>query len=128
MPSLYDIKVSFDTMLQDNWTATPIAFDNTDTYKKGSVPWLNAVLLPSITTNADLNGLERHYGIYRISVFVPLFSGTKDAYTYAEQLRALFTNQLFDQIVCYAAEIRRVGDNGNGWFMMNVLVNFWSDQ
>ena len=128
MASLTQIKISFDTMLQDNWTTTEIAWDNDDTFAKGSEPWIRAVLIPSLTANADLQGLERHYGIYTVSVFVPLNSGTGNAYSYANTIRELFSNTTFDSIVCYAAEIRRIGDDGNGWFMMNVLINFWSDQ
>ena len=128
MPNLPEVKVSFDSRLQDNWSTTEIAFDNDDSYEKGSTPWVRAVLIPSLTTNADLQGLERHYGIYRVSVFVPLNSGTYYAYEYANQIRELFSNTTIDGIVCYASEIRRVGDDGNGWFMLNVLINFWADQ
>ena len=127
MSSIPSVKQKLDQHLKDNWSITEIAFDN-DSYKKGSDPWIRAVLVPSYSQNADLQRLERHYGIYIISVFVPLKSGTGTAYAYAETIRNLFSNQDIDDIICYAAEIRRIGDDKNGWYMLNVFVNFWTDQ
>lgn len=128
MPTLDQVKVSLDTRLQDNWLLTPISFDNDSGYSKGSVPWIRSLLTPVLSENADLNGAMLHYGIYRINVFTPIDSGTNDAYSYGQQLMDLFSNTDFDGITCYASELRRNGDDGNGWYMMTVLVNFWAQQ
>jgi len=120
------INNAFTTRLNTNWIETPIAWDNVSYDPVEGNEWIRATLIPSTTQNAALGKAKKHFGIFWLQIFVPLNGGTGRAYELAEMLDAIFSNMSFDEVVCYAADITRTGDDGNGWFQLDVRVNFWS--
>jgi len=112
--------------LSDNWSTTEIAFDNAD-FDVPTDAWLRCFLRPVLTENVALGGLaKRDYASFWIQVFIPLNIGSGLAYEYAAILEALFSNIVIDGVNFYAAETHRVGDEGNGWFQLNVRAQCWA--
>ena len=128
MATLSQIQHAFEKRLKDNYLSTPIAWDNVSFSPPSSGGWIRPTLLPVATKNASLGLSKRYSGIFWIQVFAPLLSGSKLAYEIAEELEVLFSNKQFDEVVCYASEITRTGNEGKGWFQLNVKVHFWSHE
>ena len=120
------INNAFTNRLSTNWSTTDVAWDNVPYESTEGQEWVRAVLLPVTTENAAMGTAKKHYGIFWLQVFTPLNSGTGRGYELAEMLDGIFGNSNFDDVVCYASEITRTGDDGNGWYQTDVKVNFWS--
>ena len=121
-----DILIECEKHLTANWLNTTIAFDNSD-FNVPDEPWIRCFLRPIITENAALGGLaKRDYASFWIQVFVPLNTGSGLALDYAAELETLFSNIVLNGVTFYAAETQRVGDEGNGWFMMTVNARCWA--
>ena len=128
MANWSEINNSFTSRLNTLWAETPIAFDNVDYTPVVNTEWIRATLIPAYSENAQLAVSTMHYGIFWIQIFVPLSSGTGRAYEIATMLDAIFSNKQFNEVVCYAAETSRAGDDGNGWYRLDFRVNFWSNE
>jgi len=124
--SFDDIREACEDHLATNWSDTTIAYDNV----KFDIPtsaWIRCFLRPVSTENSSIGGLsKRNYASFWIQIFTPLNSGTGLAYDYAEKLEVLFSNITLNGIVFYAAETIRVGDEGNGWYQLNVRAECWA--
>lgn len=127
MPDQEAINNSFSQRM-NTWTETDIAWDNMDYVPTVGTEWIRCTLLPSLTENNELGTSKIHYGIFWIQIFTPENTGTGRAYELAEMLDAIFSNQTFDDIVCYASDVQRTGDEGHGWFQLNLRVNYWSHE
>jgi len=85
--------------LRDNWTATPIAFQNgaepgTTDVNGNPVPWVYCEVL---NTGSEIRGIGTpgdhvwlYFGLIHLHVFVPVGSGDALAQTYAVQLGEIF--------------------------------------
>lgn len=112
--------------LSDNWSNTTVSFDNAN-FEVPTDAWIRCFLSPITTVNASLGGLsKRDYAAFNIQVFTPLNDGSGLAYQYAAELEELFSNISIDGVVFYTAETKRVGDEGNGWFMVTVRAQCWA--
>lgn len=120
------INNAFSQRLNTNWVTTPIAWDNVPYTPQEGQEWIRAALLPTTTENASLASSKKHFGIYAIQIFTPLNGGSGRGYELADMLSAIFANQQFGDVVCYAPETTRIGDEGNGWYEIVLKINFWS--
>lgn len=127
MANWVEINNSFSQRMA-TWTETPIAWDNMDYIPTKGQEWIRCTLLPSTSENNELGVSKIHYGIFWIQIFIPKLTGTGRAYELANMLDALFSNVQFDNIVCYASDVQRTGDEGHEWFQLNVRVNYWSHE
>ena len=121
-----EINNAFSTKLSAEWVTTDIAWDNVPYEPTDDSEWVRATLIPVTTENASLADSVKHFGIYSIQIFVPLQAGSGRAYELATSLEAMFANTQFSEVVCYTAETTRTGDDGTGWYQLNVNINFWS--
>ncbi len=128
MAKFSEIRTALESRLKTNYSTTEISWDNTSSNPNDD-GWIRATMIPATIENSALGALSKRYsGIFWIQVFTPLLKGTKAAYDIAEELEAIFSNQQFDEVVCYASEITRTGNEGKGWFQLNVKVHFWSHE
>jgi hypothetical protein len=121
-----DINNAFSAKLSAEWATTDIAWDNAPYEPTSGQEFIRGTMVPVTTENASLADSVKHFGIYTIQVFVPLQAGSGRAYELTSALEAIFTNTEFSEVVCYAADTTRTGDDGNGWYQVNLNVNFWS--
>ena len=121
-----DINNAFSSRLNTNWAVTPIAWDNVPYSPVANQEWVRALLIPVDTENANLGKSTNRIGMFWLQIFTPLKEGSGRAYELADMLSAIFANQQFSDVVCYAAETTRIGDEGNGWYQVNLKINFWS--
>jgi hypothetical protein len=128
MANWNEINNSFSGRLNTNWTATDIAWDNVPYSPVEGQEWVRATLIPTLSENAALGLAKRNNGIFVIQIFTPLNEGSGRGYELAEMLDAIFGNTEFDEVVCYASDVVRIGDDDNGWYQTNLKVNFWSHE
>lgn len=124
-----DIRKICEEQLANNWTSTPIAYDNApfDPPNNPKSPWIRCALHPIYSENAALGGLaKRDYATFWMQVFIPLNTGSGSAYDYAKELEILFSNKTINGLTFYQAETSYVGDEGNGWFQLNVKAQCWA--
>ena len=74
-----DIESALDQKLNALSSKPDIAWANRRYDPQEDTPYLQPFLLPSDTVQASLgaNGLDKHIGVYQISIFVPLLKGKK---------------------------------------------------
>jgi hypothetical protein len=125
----YDtIRIAFANRLSSGYSTTPIVWDNSH-FEQQQSSWIRATLIPSDVENTTLGTLRKRFnGLFWIQIFVPLKTGTSQAYQIAKEIDLLFANVEFSNIVCYTANTTRSGDTGDGWYQLNVRVNFWSNE
>lgn len=128
MANWEQINNSFSNRISTLWTHTSVAWDNVDYTPTRGQEWIRCTLLPSITENNELGKSVINYGIFWVQIFVPRLSGTGRAYELANLLDAMFSNVQFDDIVCYASDVRRSGETDQEWFQLNVRINYWSHE
>lgn len=113
--------------LTNNWVDTPIAFENAPFEVPRGTPWIRAQLNPVLTENAALGGLaKRDYASFWIQIFTPLNEGYGQAYDYAAKLSKMFSNITVGGVTFYAAETFRIGDDGSGWFQVQIRAQCWA--
>ena len=122
-----DIQNICTEYLSSNWNKTPIAYDNvTYTPVKGQ-SWIRCGLRPVNSENASIgDNCKRDSALFYIQIFTPVDTGSGKAYQYAKELEILFSNKVINGVNFYQADTNYVGDDGLGWFQLNVLVPCWT--
>ena len=124
--TLNEMRAALESYIVANWTDTPIAFDN-DVFEKQEGSWIRCGLRPLRIENASLgNVCQRIEALFTIQVFTPLNIGAGEAYGLSDKLIQLFSNQVIDGVNCYQATASYIGDEGYGWFQVNVSVPCWA--
>lgn len=122
-----DIQNTCTEYLSNNWSATPIAYDNVIYTPTKGQSWIRCGLRPVDSENAAIGDrCKRDSALFYIQIFTPTDVGTKEAYGYAKDLEILFSNKVINGVNFYQADTNYVGDDGLGWFQLNVLVPCWT--
>lgn len=121
-----EINNTFSSRLNTNWIETPIAWDNVPYTPSEGAEWIRGTVIPFPSENTALGKATVNKGLFVIQIFTPLNGGSGRAYELVDMLSAIFANQQFSDIICYAAETQRIGDDENGWYQLNLNINFWS--
>lgn len=75
------------------------------------------------------NNRFRHFGVVTLQVFQPQGQGSKDARSKAAAaLGAFMGATTTNGIVFENAVPRRIGNDGNGFYQINVVVSFYYDE
>ena len=127
---------TIEKFLADNWTTTPIQFDNVRFDKPADSKWIalsiNTGSSEQITmgSNAPLN---RHIIIINVQVFTEAGIGSKQAKEFARDIATLFRRRVFrvsatETILCREPQITRVGvEQDTGLYNMLVAITAWRD-
>ncbi len=135
MANLNDTRKALDTHLQNNFNRNEITWDNVPRPLSDDIEWIRPYLSLENTENVTIGGINGHLrirytGSYIIQVFTPLTKATGDIYRVIDKLIKVFNNRndLDPDIFTYACTVSRVGDEGNGWYQIDVSVPFTADQ
>jgi hypothetical protein len=119
-----------ETLLQDNWTQTPLAFDNVNFAPVLGVDFVRVQI--EWTTSANIGPSRiRHDGLVLLSVMVQPREGTRQSAKYASDLIRLFQDNsaLSDSdtyLTFKAGYAQRVGER-EGWYQRNIVIPFVFD-
>lgn len=120
-------RLSLESLIADNWTTTPIAYDNVS--KKGDPDAYIEVMISegdSSQISLGTGGAHRRVGILVIKIFVPKDTGTKLARQYADTLAALVKSVQIDEITLFSPTLVRIGQVESK-YQLNVVTQFWVD-
>lgn len=133
MGSFADERAAIEKRMKDNWTTTPIVFDNVG-FRPTDSAYVAIFIQNASAQQIEIKGttpLHRYSGIIAIQIFTDANSGSNTARTYADTIAAIFRNQSFSYgnsgtIFCRSPNVQRVGVV-EGRFQLNLSVPFYRD-
>lgn len=113
------------------WTPPPTEFPN-ETFTKPvpSVLWARFTIVEGVETQLDIGGPVKAFRTYKeliIQLFAPLGSGSIDVLSKADTLADVFRNWCGTTISCGAASVKNIGNDGFGFYQVNIIVPFHTD-
>lgn len=135
-----DIAAAIRQRLADNWTTTPILYENLNAASiktSGAAPdaFIALEILTLLNEQADMGDptLRRYRtrGVIKIHIFTPASQGDGLGLQYADTLAAIYRGKSFSGVVCSGASIRGIGNGaeatGNYW-RQTLAVEFYADK
>jgi len=116
------------TRFEANWTGTqPVQYPNQPFIPPAGSSWLRLEMTEGEARNASL-GINhiRHVGVIWIGVYIPKGTGISAGFTLAETAAAIFENQRFHSVHCWAASIKDAGIY-SGWRQITAVIPYWFD-
>ena len=122
------IQTRFKTQFEAVYPAIPIVFDNL----KNDKPVDSFVAVNILNGDSALRGLGatrlfRYAGVVSIDIFVPLKTGIKVAYQYADTVDGTFRGQQFSGLLFRASSRHDLGMDDNYW-RVNISIPFQRDE
>jgi hypothetical protein len=120
-----EIRKEIHVYLDTNWSATGMALQNRAFDPPIDDYWIRATILPGEVIEGELgeNGVGLRSGVLMIDVFGPRDVGTKQFFTYANQLEGLFRRKDLNGVLFGEPSTIDLGDEEN-WYHVQVSVNF----
>lgn len=133
MGSFADERAAIEKRMKDNWTTTPVVFDNVG-FRPTDSAYVAIFIQNASATQIELTGAtprHRYTGLISIQIFTDANSGSNTARTYADSIAAIFRNQTFSSgssgtIVCRSPNVQRVGVV-EGRYQLNLTVPYFRD-
>jgi len=126
-----------ETRMNTEWLTTPIAFENTPdstaliSAKNAKSPWIRFVIRDGdgrLQTIGSNSRLDRYAGVLLISIFVAQQIGTKLAREHADSIAAIWRGYSGASCVSFGTPFINIIGETDGWFQINVTVNFQNDE
>lgn len=126
-------RAAIEKRVKDNWSTTPIVFDNVG-FRPADSNYVSVAILNASANQLEINGASpkhRYTGIISIQIFTDANSGTQTARTYADTIAAIFRNQSFSHsdsgtITCRTPNAIRAGVV-DGRYQLNLTVPYYRD-
>jgi hypothetical protein len=120
------IRSRLETYFIGNWQLTLVAVDNDKFIPEPESSWVRIGVRPYLAENAALGtDCVRYNALFYIQVFVPINSGPGPAFQLVDEASTLMANKIIDNVHTYQADASYIGDDGQGWFQINVNVPCW---
>lgn len=119
--------------LNTSWAnATPIAWPNLNfTPPNPQVPWIRLFISDGDSNQIDLGANPatiRYAGLIFIQVFTKVDEGDAEALQLADSAKNIFHNWCGETVRCRAAKVKVIGNDGFGWYQINVAIPFYRDE
>jgi len=136
MPSYEEVEKAIGTVLQAQWTFTPIAFENVPAadfgdvsrarLAEGEAEFIDVEILYNASQAAEvgLNSLKRQWGNLAVDFYVKQDKGVISTRTNLDRLVAIFEWQIISDIVFKDIEIMP-SFKRNGWHIVPTMVRFY---
>ena len=118
-----------ETHLQDNWTQTPIQWENVHFEPIEGQSFIAPVIVPTSGIQISLGGvaLNRWEGFIDISVFIPMNQGSKTGNDLADALIKLFYHYTEQGVSFYTGYAKPTGST-ESWWKINVTIPYYFDE
>lgn len=118
-----------ETFFAENWSETPIAFENVAFTPPEDRHWVKLMILNEQTEQAALGRptLRRHRGRILVYCFAPLGAGAQAATTLADRVAALFDGAPITGHVLLPPELAEDKEI-DGAYRARVAIPFWRDE
>lgn len=119
--------------LDSAWNGvTPISFPNVNfTPPNPQDSWIALHINDGASQQISIGALPaviRYTGVIYVQVFTVRDIGSGEALALADAVKNIFNNWCGVNVRCYAARIKTVGVDDNGWFQVNVSIPFIRDE
>lgn len=134
MANLDNTRKDLSNLFTTGWAGTtPIVYDNTKSTLNDFNEFVEVrfVLYDSynMTVGSQLHKAIRHTGAFVVVIYVELNKGSGSAWKYADQVKDLMSNvQVSPTIFTLETEVRRNGDERDGYFSLICSTKFSSDE
>ncbi len=119
----------------DAWdaVATPIAWPDVKFAIPDNKNWVRFTCQENdgeqVSMGSPGSNRFRHYGVVTIQVFQPQDRGSKDARQLATDALGVFMGaQTTNGVIFYDVAGRQIGNDGNGFYQINVVASFYYDE
>lgn len=110
---------------------TQIAWPDLDFTPPDSETWVRFVCVGNDGFQASMGDPTanrfRHFGIVTIQIFQPFGQGSIDARAKADEVLSIFQGVSLNGIYFFNANARQIGQDGFGYYQINVLISFRYD-
>ena len=128
------MRETIEARFKTNWSSTPkVKYgENIPFTPTPQEAWVRIVINVFDNNNGEVGGrLQKVDGAIVVSVFTPEKKGEDAAYDLADDVTAIFQNENFGNVKCFATTVARVNRAARreveGWFMLNVSTPFQYD-
>jgi hypothetical protein len=113
------------TRMVDNWTATPIVYDNISRENPDG-EWVRFLVQPTDAENLTIGSVRTvKNGLLVCDIYVPINQGSRRAMQLADEYLDIMENvEMGNTLFTYAGTANRIGDAANGWHIVNTLIDF----
>ena len=134
--SFEDERRAIEARFADNFTATPIKYENVPFDAPDDAAWVALSMSGTRERGAVKMGLKagefnRYPGVIRVDIYIPEDTGTAVARQHADTIRAIFKDQKFSAgssgvITTRAPRYETLGVE-NGWYHGRVTTPYYRD-
>lgn len=119
------------TRYKNGWTPVPTEYPN-ESFKKPvpAVIWARFNVDVFRENALDIGADTKYFrtnGEVVIQLFAPLDQGCVDILVKADTLASVFRNWTGTTVTCREASVRNIGNDGNGWYQVNVIIPYQMD-
>lgn len=123
--------VELRTRYINGWTEPPTEYPNEKFIKpEPSALWARFHITDGSESQIDIGATQksfRTHGVLTIQLFAPLNQGAIGILNMADTLAGVFRNWCGTTITCREASVRNIGNDGFGWYQVNVIIPFQTD-
>jgi hypothetical protein len=122
------IRARFNTIWDDT---LPVAWPNKAFTPIIDSPWVRLTIIDNPQYQVEIGNAAktfRNTGLIVVQVFTTLDEGDSVALGHADTIAAIFRNWCGTSVKCRAASIFNIGNDGNGWYQVNVSIPFVRDE
>jgi hypothetical protein len=126
----HDIYVELRTRYNTGWTPVPTEFPNESFNRPTSGQWGRFTIVINNETQMDIGSTLKTFrvtGFLVVQLFVSPNQGTIDILNQADTLADVFRNWSGQTVSCRESTVKTIGNDGNGWHQVNVIVPFKCD-
>ena len=127
------MELSLRTVIRDiwnNWTYTGTVFENEKFIPVIGTPFCRVVVMQGQAQIMSIGptSLDRFTGLLYVQIFVPLGEGDERPKFLADKAREMFRKKHIGKIRFELPFDNVIGDNGEGWYLINVVVPYIVDE
>jgi hypothetical protein len=117
-----------ETRFQNNWTLTPIVFENNDYSPNLTTPYIELEIEHEETyqINATDRQVFRNTGLIVFKIFVPTNSGTYNTRVYIDEIAKLFAGKQFNNITTRSLRTEKIGKIDE-WYLNIAMIEYYFD-
>jgi len=116
----------------DNWTFTPVEYDNMRIKTDGLDAWLRVTIQPVVAVRYGFGESTQHKGLVTAQIFTVLRTGQRKALELATEYAKIFNCRIDNGIVFSASDITVIGEGitehlttvKSGWYQINCINEY----
>lgn len=111
----------------NNLTGINLRFEGFD-YPNQEPPFVGVIISPLVRANDTIDSLTQPIdGVIRVRVFTQRNNGTKESLELCDQVAAIIDNQLFNNIITFAADVPNELNTEDNYLAKEITIPYQSN-